>query len=68
MSAIVMFAVSHFTEHTEIDKQKAEYVRQSRDVEPMSESETKKYRVFLTALIVVWLVVTWFFSPLGLAR
>jgi SSS family solute:Na+ symporter len=65
---IVMFAVSHSTEHTEIDKKKAEYVRQSRDVEPMSEDETKKYRVFLTALIIVWLVVTVFFSPLGIAK
>jgi len=65
---IVMFLVSHFSEHTGVDKQKADYVRQSREVESMTEEETRKYRLFVAGLMVFWLIVLWFFSPLGIAR
>ena len=66
--AIVMFVVSSSTVHTEEDKQKAEYVRQSREVMPMSKDEKFKYRSFLTALIVIWVAVLIFFSPLGIGK
>jgi len=65
---IVMFLVSHFSEHTEEDKQKAEYVRQSRQVMPMSREETIKYRIFTASLITVWIVVLLFFSPIGIGK
>ena len=66
--AIVMFVVSSSTVHTEEDKQKAEYVRQSREVMPMSKDEKFKYHSFLTVLIVIWVAVLIFFSPLGIGK
>ncbi len=66
--AIVMYVVSLVTTHTDEDKKKAEYVRQSRDVEPMTDAETKKFRTFLSALIIVFIIVLWFFSPLGIGK
>ena len=65
---VIMFLVSHFTEHTDEDKQKAEYVRQSRQVAEMAPGEKIKYRLFLGGLIVIWVAVLLFFSPLGAGR
>jgi SSS family solute:Na+ symporter len=65
---VVMFLVSHFSEHTEEDKRKAEYVRRSREVMPMSKEETVKYRIFAVAFIVVWIIVLLLFSPVGIGK
>lgn len=65
--AAVMFIVSNMTEHTPEDIEKTNYVH-AADVPPMSASETKKYRAFTSGLIVFWVVVLLFFSPLGIAR
>jgi SSS family solute:Na+ symporter len=66
--AIVMFLVSHFTEHTEEDKRRAEYVAQSKNVMPMTREESRKYNIFITTLIILMAIVLWFFSPLGIAK
>jgi uncharacterized sodium:solute symporter family permease YidK len=66
--AIVMFLVSHFTEHTEEDKRRAEYVAQSKNVMPMTREESRKYTIFITALTILLVIVLLFFSPLGIAR
>ena len=65
---IVMFAVSHYSKYTDEDKAKAAYVRKSRDVMPMSSEQTVKYRLFTGGLLVLWVAVMLFFSPLGIAR
>jgi len=64
----VMFLVSHFSEHTEEDKRKAEHVRLSREVMPMSKEETIKYRVFAATFIIVWIIVLLLFSPVGIGK
>jgi hypothetical protein len=65
---IVMFLVSHFTEHTEEDKRRAEYVAQSKNVLPMTREESRKYTMFITALTILLVIVLLFFSPLGIAK
>ncbi len=65
--AIVMFAISHFSNRTEADQAKAEYVRQSARVLPMTKGEIIKYRLFVASLILVWLFILLIFSPLGVA-
>ena len=65
--SIVMFAISHFSNRTEADQAKAEYVRQSARVLPMTKGEIIKYRLFVASLILVWLFILLIFSPLGVA-
>ncbi len=66
--AIVMLLGCKFFRHTEEDKEKAAYVRQSRGVMPMTSGQKVKYRLFLTTLLVIWLAVLFFFSPFGIGN
>ncbi len=63
---IVMFLVSHFTAYTQIDQAKAESVRQSAQVMPMTRQETVKYWLFTASLMAVWILILIFFSPIGI--
>ena len=65
--AFVMLVVSHLSKHTEVDQAKAESIRQSGRAMPMTRQETVRYRLFITALVVTWLIVLLFFSPTGVA-
>ena len=65
---VVMFLVSHFSEHTDEDKRKAKYVRQSREVMPMSKNEAIKYRLFVFSFVIVWIIVLLLFSPIGIGK
>jgi RsiW-degrading membrane proteinase PrsW (M82 family) len=66
--AVIMYMVSHLTTYTEEDKRRADYVQQSKNVMPMTREQTIKYRVFTGGLLVLWVAVMLFFSPLGIAR
>jgi len=65
--ALVMLVVSYLSEHTEADQAKAESIRQSGRAMPMTRRETATYGLFITALIVIWLIVLLLFSPAGVA-
>lgn len=64
----VMFLVSHFTRYTDEDKDKANYVRQSGKVMPMSPRQQTIYRITTGALIALVVIVLIAFSPLGFGR
>jgi len=66
--AVVMFVVSRFSEHTQEDEAKCAAVRQSGEVAPMTSEERRRYRLFVAGLIVFWVVVLVFFSPLGVGK
>ena len=66
--AIVMFVFSHFSEHTEDDRAKADSIRLSSKVMPMTRQERTKYYMFTGALILVWIVVLLLFSPIGAGK
>ncbi len=65
--ALVMLVVSHLSEYTEADQAKAESIRQSGRAMPMTRRETATYGLFITTLIMIWLIVLLFFSPAGVA-
>jgi Flp pilus assembly protein TadB len=62
-----MLVVSHLSEHTEADQAKAKSIRQSGRAMPMTKQEAAMYGLFITALVVTWLIVLLFFSPTGVA-
>ena len=66
--AVVMVLMSHLQACTEEDRSRAKTVQQSSDVLAMTPHETIKYRFFSIALILVWIAVLVFFSPLGAGR
>ena len=66
--AVVMLLGCRFFAHTQEDKEKAAYVRQSRDVMPMTPKQKVKYRLFLSTLLIIWFAVLFFFSPIGIGK
>ncbi|MHC4517059.1 MAG: sodium:solute symporter family transporter [Planctomycetota bacterium] len=66
--AIVMFAVSYFGPYTDEDRAKAELIRQSGHVMPMTTPQRIKYWLFLGSFVLVWLGVLLVFCPLGIGR
>lgn len=64
----VLLLTTNLTKPTEDDRARAESVRQSSKVMPMTKQETFKYYVFTGALILVWIVVLLLFSPIGAGK
>ena len=66
----VMLLVSHFSEHTELDKQKADYTEKAktRGILPMTTGQQRTYRIALGALLLLVITVLIIFSPLGVGR
>ena len=63
--AMVMFSMSRLQPGTEEDRARADSIRASSTVLPMTRRETFKYRLSGLALILGWVAVLVFFSPLG---
>ena len=64
--SFVMLVVSHLSEHSEANQARAKSIRQSGQAMPMTKPETAKYGLFITALIVIWLIVLIYFSSIGI--
>lgn len=65
--SFVMLVVSRLSERSEANQARAESIRQSGRALPMTKPETAKYGLFITVLIVIWIVVLICFSPTGVA-
>jgi len=65
---LVMLAASRFGAGTDDDRQRARATRRSGAVVRMTQSETVRYWLFSIGLLVVWIVVLLFFSPLGVGK
>ena len=66
--AIVMVLMSHLQTGTEEDRSRTKTVQRSSDVLAMTREETIKYWLFSLFLILVWIAVLLFFSPLGASK
>ena len=65
--SFVMLVVSRLSERSEANQARAESIRQSARALPVTKPETVKYGLFITALIVIWIIVSICFSPTGVA-
>jgi hypothetical protein len=61
-----MLIVCHATRYTDNDIRKAASFRDAVAADPMSPSETHRYRIAMVALLSLLLAVIVCFSPLGI--
>lgn len=64
----VMLLVSRLSTSTAEDEAKAQAIKESRNLEPMTLRQQRIYRITLGVLLLVWFGVLLAFSPLGLGR